>query len=45
MLLSLLTVIARLLGPLDRASRLDLDCRQNLPGWPVGLSLASSDPI
>ena len=27
-----------LIGPLDRATRLDLDCRHTLPGWPAGLS-------
>ena len=46
MLLSLLAaLIARVLGPLDRATRLDLDDRHTLPGWPVGLAPRAAKPI
>ena len=31
-------VIARVLGPLDRATRFDLDNRHAVPGWPTGLA-------
>ena len=33
----------RLLGPLDRATRLADDCRHTVPGWPIGLTL-TRDP-
>lgn len=29
----------KLLGHADRATRIDLDDRRSLPGWPVGLTL------
>ena len=46
MLLALLAAaISRVLGPLDRATRLDLDNRQTLPGWPTGLALNPARPI
>ncbi len=37
---SLAALLARLLGPLDRATRLDLDNRHAMPGWPIGLAAA-----
>ena len=36
-------LIDRLLGPLGRASRFDLDSRHHLPGWPSGQTSSAPD--